>query len=151
MPAGMTHEQHLAEMKREAEMKARGAVAMGFDQDAAVHHFLLAADGGTIQVEVADPTDAATRDAIRRHLQEIAAAFAGGDFRAPVLTHAETPDGAATMQRLASSVTYTFSPTPDGGRVRITTAEPEALAAIHEFLRYQIREHRTGDLLSAPK
>jgi hypothetical protein len=33
MPAGMTHEQHMAQMKKEAEMKQHGQMAMGFDQD----------------------------------------------------------------------------------------------------------------------
>lgn len=32
MPAGMTHEQHMAQMK-DAEMKDHGNAAMGFDQD----------------------------------------------------------------------------------------------------------------------
>lgn len=27
----------------------------------------------------------------------------------------------------------------------ITTANPKALKAIHEFLRFQIEDHRTGD------
>ena len=30
-------------------------------------------------------------------------------------------------------------------RVRITTKDSAALAAIHEFLRFQIEDHRTGD------
>jgi hypothetical protein len=29
--------------------------------------------------------------------------------------------------------------------VRIVTEDPEARAAVREFLRYQIREHKTGD------
>jgi hypothetical protein len=33
MPAGMSHEQHMAQMKRDAEMKQHGNLAMGFDQD----------------------------------------------------------------------------------------------------------------------
>jgi hypothetical protein len=49
------------------------------------------------------------------------------------------------LQRLKSSVTYTFEETPGGGRVRITSDVAEAPAAVHEFLRYQIREHHTGD------
>ena len=32
MPAGMTHEQHQAQMKKEAELKEHGQMAMGFDQ-----------------------------------------------------------------------------------------------------------------------
>jgi hypothetical protein len=30
----------------------------------------------------------------------------------------------------------------------LRTRNREALAAIHQFLRYQIREHRTGDRVS---
>ena len=48
---GMTHEQHQAQMKRETEMKKRGNVAMGFDQDKTTHHFFLTKNGGVIQVE----------------------------------------------------------------------------------------------------
>jgi hypothetical protein len=29
--------------------------------------------------------------------------------------------------------------------VRIRTSDPEAVAAVHEFLRFQIRDHGTGD------
>jgi hypothetical protein len=32
-----------------------------------------------------------------------------------------------------------------GGRIRITTNNKEALAAVHEFLRFQIADHQTGD------
>jgi SAM-dependent methyltransferase len=35
MPEGMTHEQHMAQMKKHAEMKRHGHLAMGFDQDKA--------------------------------------------------------------------------------------------------------------------
>jgi hypothetical protein len=33
MPAGMTHDEHLARMKKDADLKSRGTAAMGFDQD----------------------------------------------------------------------------------------------------------------------
>lgn len=32
-----------------------------------------------------------------------------------------------------------------GGRVRITTEDPTAQAAVHAFLKAQIADHRTGD------
>jgi hypothetical protein len=38
--------------------------------------------------------------------------------------------------------------TPGGGRVDIVTTDREALSALHEFLRYQIAEHRTADPLT---
>jgi hypothetical protein len=66
-------------------------------------------------------------------------------FAKPFATHAELPDGTATMQRLKSRIRYTYQESGTGGRVRITTKDSEALAAIHEFLRYQIREHAIGD------
>lgn len=128
-------------------MKQRGAAAMGFDQDRATHHFLLARDGGTIRVEAANISDRATRDAIRAHLREVAAAFADGDFRAPFATHAGMPPGAATMQAFRATLRYVFDERPGGGEVRIVTADAQTLAGVHEFLRFQIREHQTGDPL----
>ena len=58
-----------------AMLKQRGAAAMGFDQDKAVHHFLVMPDGGTIQVEARDTADIATLAAIRTHLRQIAISF----------------------------------------------------------------------------
>src|SRR5258708_35399669 len=70
MPPGMSHEQHLAQMQKDAELKRRGAAAMEFDQDATTHHFLLTANGGVIDAGVNDAADATNRDAIRAHLKE---------------------------------------------------------------------------------
>ena len=38
MPAGMSHEEHLEQMAKDAELKKRGTLAMGFDQDKTAHH-----------------------------------------------------------------------------------------------------------------
>jgi len=54
--------------------------------------------------------------------------------------------GAATLSRLKGDVKYSYSQTDTGARVEIVTANPEAARAVHEFLRFQISEHRTGDL-----
>jgi hypothetical protein len=148
MPAGMTHEEHLAQMKKDAELKARGARAMGFDQDAVTHHFRLTREGGAIEVSVKDAADAAGRSQVRAHLKEITEQFAAGDFEKPFMTHAEIPPGAEAMQRLRTAIAYAYEDAADGGRLRITTRDPDALAAVHEFLRYQIREHATGDPLT---
>jgi hypothetical protein len=145
MPPGMTHEEHMARMKKDADLKSRGAGAMGFDQDTTSHHFHLYPDGGDIQVDVKDPADVRGRGQIRAHLKQIRDEFSRGLFARPFATHAELPDGAETMQRLKSRIRYAYQESDTGGRVRITTKDSEALAAIHEFLRYQIREHATGD------
>src|SRR5207253_10847658 len=105
------------------------------------------ATGGSIEVTAKDPADTVSREAIRSHLKVIAEEFASGNFGAPLLTHGEMPSGAATMQTLKSAIAYRFEPTGEGGRVRITTRDDAALAAVHDFLRYQIREHLTGDSL----
>jgi len=151
MPPGMTHEQHLAQMQRDADLDKRGAIAMGFDQDKVAHHFKLTAEGGAIHVGVRDASDDVNRRAIRTHLQAIAVAFADGRFDAPVLTHAQEPPGVPALQRLKSTVTYTFGETPDGGLVRIVSMNADAIEAIHEFLRFQITEHHTGDPLTIGK
>jgi hypothetical protein len=151
MPAGMTHDQQMAQMKKDAELKQHGHMAMGFDQDKATHHFTLTATGGTIAVTANDASDNATRDQIRAHLEEIAAAFGKGDFEKPMMTHGEMPPGVSEMQRYKADIKYTFEPTEKGALVRIVTANERALEAVHEFLRYQIREHKTGDPVTVKK
>ena len=147
MPPGMTHEQHMAQMQKDAELKKRGAAAMGFDQEKTTHHFRLRADGGAIEVTANDAADAATIGAVRRHLKQIAEEFAKGDFGKPLATHGEEPPGVATMRERRDAVAFRYEDDTSGGRVRMTTADARALAAIHEFLRYQIAEHKTGDPL----
>jgi hypothetical protein len=146
-PKGITHDEHLAQMTKDAELKARGARAMGFDQDTATHHFVLTTSGGIIDVEANDPHDLVVRDSIRTHLSAIARAFASGDFDAPLATHAEVPPGVPELRRLASATVYTFEHTDHGGRVRIVSTNADAIRAVHAFLRYQITEHRTGEPL----
>lgn len=125
----------------------RGAHAMGFDQAKTTHHFLLYQDGGAIAVNVKNPSNTADRDAIRTHLPHLAMLFGQGSFDLPHFIHATDVPGTATMTRLKDRIAYTYRQTPDGGRVDIVTSDPEALAAIHAFLRFQITDHKTGDSL----
>ncbi|MCA1619397.1 MAG: hypothetical protein LC795_08835 [Acidobacteria bacterium] len=136
---GGGHDSHLA------EVNARGARAMGFSQTETEHHFLLTRDGGVIQVETKTAADAANRERVRQHLAHVSRMFAAGDFDTPMLVHARTPPGADRMSRLKADITYAFEETGRGGRVRIRARTPEALAAVHEFLRFQIEDHQTGD------
>ena len=128
-----------------AAVDARGAGVMGFDQAQTIHHFRLYLDGGAIEVAVKDPAVAVNRDAIRRHLPHIAVLFAAGRFDAPMLVHATSVPGTDDMARLKTAVKYSYVETPGGGRVDIVTTQPDALAAVHRFLAFQIADHRTGD------
>jgi hypothetical protein len=148
MPQGMTHEEHRAQMQKDEALKKRGAAAMGFDQDRTTHHFVLTADGGAIEVTVNDASDTSNRDAIRSHLKEIAVEFAHGDFAKPFATHGETPPGVKAMQQRLPAIAFRYEDVAAGGRVLIVTADRKAKTAVQEFLRYQIREHATGDPLS---
>jgi len=132
----------------DAALEERGERAMGFSQTATVHHFLLKADGGVIQVEVRDAADASNLELVRQHLSHIAQAFAAGDFETPMLVHARVPPGTDTMRRLKSEISYTYEQTETGGRIRINTQNAEALTAVHTFLRFQIEDHHTGDPLN---
>ena len=135
--------------ERHAEMNRRGDQGMGFSQAKTTHHFLLKRDGGSIEVEANNSSDQASRDQIRQHLARIAQMFTEGNFETPMFVHAQTPPGVPAMKQFSSEIKYEFEKTERGGRVRIRTSNAEALEAIHQFLRFQIEEHRTGDPLEA--
>jgi len=128
-------------------MNRRGDEGMGFSQSKTTHHFLLSSEGGSIVVDANDTNDTASRDAIRMHLAHIAEIFSAGDFGVPLFVHAQLPPGVTTMKRLKNSISYKFTPTAKGGAVRIMSQDANALDAIHDFLRFQIEEHQTGDPL----
>jgi hypothetical protein len=126
-------------------LNKRGDHVMGFSHEKTTHHFLIQKDGGIIQVEANDPKDSESRDQIQAHLPHIAQMFAAGNFQAPMLVHDTVPQGVPTMQRLKSDISYKYEKTDRGGRVRITSQNAEAVEAIHDFLKFQIADHKTGD------
>ena len=120
---------------------------MGFDQEKITHHFLLTKDGGVIQVTAKAPDDKTSIDQIRMHLEHIAGAFSSGDFDIPMFVHDQTPPGVPVLKRLRKKLAYKVEFMDGGGRVAIHTADPKALHALWDFLRFQITEHKTGDPL----
>ena len=134
-----------------AGVNPRGDKAMGFSQEKTTHHFRLYADGGAIEVQVNDPKDSTSRDHIRGHLAHIAQMFSAGNFSAPMLVHDRVPPGVPTMQRLKDAISYQYEQSDRGGTLRIKTQNAEALRAVHQFLRYQITDHQTGDSLQVGK
>jgi len=138
------HDQHAA---HHAVVDSHGDQAMGFPHDKTTHHFRLLSDGGAIEVTANDPNDKANISAIRTHLPHIAMMFADGDFSTPMFVHDGAPPGVTAMKLLKSAIRYTYGEMPSGGSVRIKSDEPVALAAIHDFIRFQITDHQTGDSL----
>ncbi|MCU1283880.1 MAG: hypothetical protein JWO13_230 [Acidobacteriales bacterium] len=141
-----THAEHTA---RSADhysgVDSRGDKAMGFSHTATTHHFRVLEKGGAIEAVVNDPNDSANLTAIRGHMQHIAKMFAAGNFDTPMFIHGRVPPGVPTMKKLGSQIDYSYEETEKGARIRITTANATALKSIHEFLRFQISDHRTAD------
>jgi hypothetical protein len=131
--------------KAHCDMISRGNKAMGFDAAKTTHHFTLSPAGGAIEVSANDAADTDSRDEIRQHLQHIAQKFKEGDFDIPMFVHDRVPPGVPAMKRLKDAITYEYVATEHGARVVISTTNPDALSAIHDFLRFQIQEHGTGD------
>jgi hypothetical protein len=125
-----------------AALQKRGAGVMGVDQYTSAHQFTTLRDGGRIALE-RDSRDTAGVRAIRDHLRGIAQAFAAGDFSASATVHAQSVPGSAVMRSRRRLIRYRFRDLPGGGEIRITTRDPEALRAIHEFLAFQRTDHRT--------
>lgn len=130
------------------EVDTSGDKAMGFSHMKTTHHFILQAQGGAIQVDANSKDDKESRDQIQSHLGHIAKMFAEGDFNTPMLVHSVRPPGTSTMTKLKAEISYTYEPSATGGRIVIATRHKEALAAVHEFLRFQIKDHATGDPLT---
>jgi hypothetical protein len=64
-----------------------------------------------------------------------------------MLIHEKTPPGSEAMKQLKGAIDYQFNETEQGASIKISTTDARALKAIHEFLKFQIREHKTGDSL----
>jgi hypothetical protein len=125
----------------------RGDHAMGFSHEKTTHHFRLSPDGGAIEVTSNDASDTASREEIRNHLTHIATMFAAGNFDLPMFIHDKVPPGVPVMKRLKAQIDYKFEAIDNGARVNIVTANPQGVKAVHAFLRFQIKDHHTGDPL----
>jgi hypothetical protein len=99
------------------------------------------------QVTADSADDKTSKEEIQMHLHHIARAFKSGDFDLPMFVHDQTPPGMATMKKLKNQIKYKYVSADNGGRVVISSTNAEAVAAVHEFLKFQITEHQTGDAL----
>jgi hypothetical protein len=133
----------------DSDLNHRGEPGMGFSQTETTHHFLLKPDGGVIQVEV-NASDAGQLADVRMHLHHIAAAFQLGDFDIPMFVHDRVPPGEPEMKSLRGQIHYTLEETKTGGRVVISSTNKDAVEAVHQFLIFQIQEHKTGDPIQVP-
>ena len=134
-----------ARQDHHAMVNEHGDKVMGFSHEKARHHFVLTQDGGLIEVRANDSKDTASLEQIRSHFQHMARMFAAGNFNAPMLVHSQDVPGTATMARLKDSLHWEVQEIPRGARITVTADNKEATDALHDFLRFQIADHQTGD------
>jgi hypothetical protein len=142
------HKEHMkGAAQHQGDVEKHGDEAMGFPHDKTSHHFRLYSDGGAIEVTVNDSKDSQNLEAIRSHLTHIVTMFSNGEFSIPMFVHDQVPPGVPVMKEKRTEISYSFEELPAGGRVRIKTANRDALKAVHDFLRFQIADHHTGDTI----
>ncbi|HEX4427533.1 MAG TPA: hypothetical protein VH079_19180 [Terriglobales bacterium] len=140
------HEEHMKNVSQhQADVEKHGDQAMGFPHDKTTHHFRLYADGGAIEVTANDSKDSTNIQAMQSHLKHIAGMFSEGNFSIPMFVHDQVPPGVPVMKEKSSQISYIYEEMPSGARVRIKTSDTNALKAVHDFLRFQIEDHHTGD------
>jgi hypothetical protein len=116
---------------------------MGVDQYTSSHRFEPLPDGGRITLQ-RDQDDSAGTAQIRAHMRKISAAFAAGDFALPGFVHDQEVPGTVVMAARRSRISYTTDTVPRGGSVRIQSDDSTAIAAVHQFLSFQRRDHRSS-------
>ena len=127
-----------------AALQQRGETAMGVNQYTSAHIFEPLPTGGRIVLRRKEG-DSVGEITIRTHMRTIATAFANGDFALPGFVHAMSDvPGTTKMNALRSEITYSEHDLPRGAEVVISTKNPDAVAAIHEFLAFQRMDHRAG-------
>jgi hypothetical protein len=126
-----------------AAVQSRGHAAMGVDQYTSTHRFEPLPDGGRIELQ-RDGTDSAGATRIREHMRQIASSFASGDFRLPGFVHARAVPGTDIMAARRAEISYTVQDLPRGAALRLSSASPEVVGAIHEFLAFQRTDHHSG-------
>jgi hypothetical protein len=124
-------------------VQARGAVAMGVNQYTSRHIFEPLPDGGRIELQ-REAADSAGSVQIRRHMRLIAQRFAAGDFTLPGFVHARGVPGTEVMSARRTAIAYTVDTLPRGAALRLRSADPTAIDAIHQFLAFQRQDHHAG-------
>ena len=140
--------QGIAQDTSYAALQQRGKMAMGVDQYESKHQFDILPDGGRIALEMKGD-DSLSIAQIRAHLKLIEHAFQAGDFSTPEFVHMRSMPGTDVMARNKARIVYSYADLRRGGEVRITTKDPESLAAIHQFMAAQRGDHKShgmGDM-----
>lgn len=126
---------------RQKEVAQRGAEAMPFSLAATTHVFTKTADGGIQQVISKHP-DSKQVAQIREHLATISRQFSQGDFQAPAQIHGNTMPGLASLRAARpGELMIRYRDLPSGGEIAYRTANPQLVAALHQWFDAQLSDH----------
>ena len=119
-----------------------------YDRHRVVHHFYLYPDGGMMTLVVTDPADTETRKAVRTFVQRVSQLMVMGNL---ALLRDQFGQGVPGLDRIAeararkATITVRSSTPDEGSQIIFSTADPVTIQALHEFLRFQIDDLKTGD------
>lgn len=126
---------------RRAQVEARGATVMPFDQNTTTHVFHTTTNGGVQRVIARNPHDARQIRLIRQHLREEASRFAIGDFTDPMAIHGMAMPGIAELRQGASRMDVRYVAIPSGARITYRSTEPRLVRALHHWFDAQLMDH----------
>ncbi len=118
---------------------------VGFDSERVQRHFYVLKNGGAIEVLANDANDAATIKAIQSYLKKESELYTKGNFENASAMYGKAPDGTITLKKLRDDVSFVMVPEENGAVLRMLTVNPQAKNAIHDYLKYQIDQLKTGD------
>lgn len=125
----------------QSAMLARGNVAMGFDQNKIMHHFMATPTGGQIMIVALDSNDNETINQIRSHILDIQQEFSQGNFTKPFFIHDQQVPGTEVVAQKKSLINYSVQDLDNGAVLTLTTNDSELMQAIQQFMSFQGTQH----------
>jgi hypothetical protein len=89
-------------------MVERGNIAMGFNQNKIMHHFIATTTGGEIMIVALNNSDSDTTKQIRNHVVDIQKEFSEGNFTKPFFIHAQQVLGTKLMTEKKDLIKYSI-------------------------------------------
>lgn len=130
-----------ADNTRLDEVVERGVKVMPFNLDKTLHVFNKTESGGIQQVIAKDPADSEQIALIRRHLSDLAAHFAAGDFSGPKRIHGNDMPGVEELGSGYKKIRFDYRDLPNGAEIVYLSQKPALIAAVHRYFDAQLSDH----------
>lgn len=127
------------------ELLSRATRVSGFESDRVNRHFYVLKNGGAVEITAKDANDESTIKAIQSYLKKESDMWTKGNFDTVAAVYGKAPESTVQLKKLRDNVTYAVVPEENGAVVRMLTVNPMAKTAIHDYLKFQIEQLKTGD------